>query len=219
MFTGLIREKGEFLRATGRPAGVQLHMRAPGMAAESDVGDSVACDGICLTIERLSGDSFEAHAGAETMRRTTLHSWRPGRAVNLEPALLPSDRLGGHFVQGHVDCVGVCTGRKQTGETVFYSFSMPSEQMAYVAEKGSIAVDGISLTVTAVDGNRFTIAIIPHTMDSTTLPDVKAGRQVNIELDILAKYVRKMLAGSDTLARPASNGITEQLLREQGFIN
>jgi len=174
---------------------------------------------VCLTIERLTGESFETHAGAETMRRTTLQSWRSGQLINLETAIRPSDRLGGHFVQGHVDCVGICSGRRREGETVYYSFDIPAEQMIYVVEKGSIAVDGISLTVTTITDSGFSVAIIPHTMAKTTLPQIKTGDEVNVELDILAKYVGRILTSTDAAAAQPSGGITEEFLRENGFIS
>ncbi len=219
MFTGLIQETGKLLQASARSSGVQLRIHAPGIVADSDVGDSIACNGVCLTIERLTSDSFETHAGAETMRHTTLQSWRSGQLINLETALRPSDRLGGHFVQGHVDCVGICTSRRPEGETVHYSFDIRAEQMIYVVEKGSIAVDGISLTVTAATDSGFSVAIIPHTMAKTTLPRIKAGDEVNVELDILAKYVRRSLASADAATAQPGGGITEQFLRENGFIS
>jgi riboflavin synthase len=217
MFTGLIEEVGAVERTSRRGGGVQLVILAPKIAAISAVGDSIACNGVCLTIERLVGESFEIHAGTATIQRTTLGSWRGGGRVNLETALQPTDRLGGHFVQGHVDCVGVCTGQRRQGETVFFSFEIPPEQMAYVVEKGSIAVDGISLTVTEVWDSSFSVAIIPHTMSHTTLGEMRKGVAVNVECDILAKYVRRMLpAGGDGAV---SSGITEDFLRDNGFMS
>ena len=217
MFTGLIEEVGELQRTSRRGGGLQLVIHAPKIAAASAAGDSIACNGVCLTIERLLGKSFETHAGAETMQRTTLGGWRVGGRVNLEAALRPTDRLGGHFVQGHVDCAGVCTGRQRQGETVFFSFEIPPEQMVYVVEKGSIAVDGISLTVTEAKDGGFSVAIIPHTMSHTTLGEMSSGAEVNVELDILAKYVRKMLPTGATGA--VMSGITEDFLRDNGFMN
>ncbi len=219
MFTGLIQETGKLLQTSARASGVQLHIHAPTTAGDAEVGDSIACNGVCLTIERLSGDVFETHAGAETIRRTTLRSWRSGKLINLETPLRPSDRLGGHLVQGHVDCVGVCTRRRPEGDTVHYSFSLPAEQMIYVAEKGSIAVDGISLTITAVTDSGFSVAIIPHTMAATTLPEIKSGDEVNIELDIVAKYVRRMFPDVEVRVPQSGGGITEQFLRENGFLD
>ncbi len=217
MFTGLIEEVGEVQRTRRRGGGVQLVIHAPEIVASSTVGDSIACNGVCLTIERVAGESFETHAGGETMQRTTLSGWRVGARVNLEAALRPTDRLGGHFVQGHVDCVGVCTGQQRQGETVFFSFEILAEQMVYVVEKGSIAVDGISLTVTKAKAGGFSVAIIPHTMAHTTLGEMRSGDEVNVEVDILAKYVRKMPAAG--VAGAVSSGITEDFLRDNGFMS
>lgn len=222
MFTGLICEVGRLLHSTTRGGGVQLRITAPKITAEAQVGDSIACNGVCLTMERISGETFETHAGVETVRLTTLHQWRPGRAINLEPALRPTDRMGGHFVQGHVDCTGLCTGTRREGETVYYGFEIPPEQMIYVVNKGSIAVDGISLTVAELSATEFSVAIIPHTLVHTTLPELKSGEAVNIECDIIAKYVRRLMAGaagttSGAADRAGQGGITEQFLRGHGF--
>lgn len=226
MFTGLIYEVGRLVHSSARGGGLQMRIAAPKIIAEAQIGDSIASNGVCLTIEQISGDAFETHAGAETVGLTTLGQWRPGRAINLEPALRPSDRMGGHFVQGHVDCTGVCIGSQQEGDTVYYSFEIPAEHMAYVVRKGSIAVDGISLTVADLSRGDFSVAIIPHTMAHTTLPELKSGDAVNIETDIIAKYVRRLLAGAadttsgpsdDTIPGASRGAITEDFLREHGF--
>lgn len=216
MFTGLIVEVGSISRVGSRPGGLQLVVRAPRIVADAAVGDSIACNGVCLTIESIAGEQFEAHAGAETMQRTTMHAWRPGDPVNLEPALRPTDRMGGHYVQGHVDCVGECTGRQAAGDTWFYAFRIPENRMVYLAEKGSIAVDGISLTITETTADGFSVAIIPHTLANTSLQNLTPGREVNIEVDILAKYVHRMLAGAGILPE---SGVTEDLLRRHGFMD
>ncbi len=216
MFTGLIVEVGSISRVGSRPGGLQLVVRAPRIVADAAVGDSIACNGVCLTIESIAGEQFEAHAGVETMQRTTVHAWRPGEAVNLEPALRPTDRMGGHHVQGHVDCVGTCTGRHAIGDTWFYSFRIPEDRMVYLAEKGSVAVDGISLTITETTADGFSVAIIPHTLANTSLQNLTPGREVNIEVDILAKYVHRMLTGAGILPE---SGVTEDLLRRHGFID
>ena len=210
MFTGLIEETGALIGVRPTATGRDLSVRAPGIAAAAAIGDSIAVNGICLTVVSKSGDSFVCHAGAETLSRTTAGSWQPGQRANLEQALRVGDRLGGHFVQGHVDCVGQCVARRQVGETCEFTFSLPPEQASYVVEKGSITVDGISLTVTGLTESSFSVAIIPHTLANTTLADMQPGRQVNLEVDILGKYVRRAMG-------LPSQGLTEQYLREHGF--
>jgi riboflavin synthase len=216
MFTGLIEESGIIQATRPTATGRDLTIRVPASASvpaslrDANVGDSIAVNGICLTVTALHGDSFVCHAGAETLARSTAGDWQPGSRVNLEQALQVGDRLGGHFVQGHVDCVGACVGRRPVGETIEFSFELPEAQTVYLAEKGSIAVDGISLTIATLNRNRFTVAIIPHTLAQTTLDNMQPGTRVNIEVDILAKYVRRSLGLEQ-------QGISEDFLREHGF--
>jgi len=216
MFTGLVEEVGEIASVQATSTGRDLAVRVPASLRvraslrDANVGDSIAVNGVCLTVVQLAGDTFTCHAGAETLARTTAGDWQRGRRVNLEQALQVGARLGGHFVQGHVDCVGACTGRATIGETTEFTFSLPDEQALYLAEKGSVAIDGISLTVTRVTANTFSVAIIPHTLGNTTLADLQPGTRVNIEVDILAKYVRRAMGLENT-------GMTEEWLREQGF--
>lgn len=210
MFTGLIEETGQIEGVRATATGRDLTVRAPGIAASAQIGDSIAINGICLTVVEIGGGSFACHAGTETLARTTAGEWQRGTPVNLEQALRVGDRLGGHWVQGHVDCVGVCTGRSAIGETTEFAFDLPEEQAVYLVEKGSVAIDGISLTVTRVGGGSFSVAIVPHTLGHTTLDNMQAGRRVNIEVDILAKYVRRAMGLEQ-------KGITEEFLREHGF--
>lgn len=211
MFTGLVREIGSLTRLTPTSTGRDLVVRCPGLAAEAQLGDSIAVNGVCLTVTSLTGEGFACHAGIETLNRSTAGAWQPGQAVNLEPALRAGDRLGGHFVQGHVDCVGRCVRREVQGETVAFEFALPAAQATYLAEKGSVAVDGVSLTVTRVTGEAFGVAIIPHTLAETTLENLQPGQAVNIEVDILAKYVRRALGLEQS-------GITPEYLAEHGFM-
>jgi riboflavin synthase len=213
MFTGLIEEVGRVRAITVASSGAEVVIEAREVLAGTQVGDSIACNGCCLTVTGLPAGAFTAHAGTETLARTTVPNWRPGKAVNLERALLPTSRLGGHFVQGHVDGVGRVLAIRPEGETVRWRFSLPPELAAFVVEKGSIAVDGISLTVTACDGQSFEVAIIPHTQAHTTLQTLALGDEVNLETDVLAKYVHRIL---ETMA-PAREGISEQFLRKHGF--
>jgi len=212
MFTGLIEEVGRIgaLRRSG--GGADLVIEAPGIGAAAVVGESVAVNGVCLTVEASRPAGFTCHAGAETLARTTIGELGSGAAVNLERALAVGGRLGGHFVQGHVDCVGEIVGRADEGSTVRFTVAMPEDYLRFVVEKGSIAVDGISLTVAEVGGDRFSVAIIPHTLAHTTLESAGRGQRVNIETDILAKYVQRSLGGD------APGGVTTDFLAEHGFI-
>ena len=151
------------------------------------------------------------HAGEETIVRSTANSWRIGQAVNVEPALRAGDRLGGHFVQGHVDAVGQCLARQAHGETVRFDFSLPADLAPFLVEKGSVAVDGISLTVTSVTDGAFGVAVIPHTIAQTTLQGTQPGTPVNLEGDVLAKYVRRALG-------LGTSGISESFLAEHGYL-
>ncbi len=213
MFTGLIEEVGEVIRAVARAGGLDISVSAPGMARDLSVGESVSISGACLTVERHDDATFTAHAGEETLRRTTLSEARPGMGVNLERALLPGSRLGGHFVQGHVDGIGMVKARRASGSTVWFELEAPAELRPYIASKGSIAVDGISLTVVDCAEAGFTVAIIPHTLEQTALRARQPGDRVNLEVDVLAKYVAKLLGRTEGRGPT----LTEEYLREQGF--
>jgi riboflavin synthase len=213
MFTGLVEEIGRLRAITATAAGAELVMEATAILPGTQVGDSIACNGCCLTVTGLPAGGFTAHAGTETLARTTVGTWRTGKSVNLERALLPTSRLGGHFVQGHVDGVGRVLSATTEGETVRWQFSLPGELAPFVVEKGSIAVDGISLTVTACETGAFEVAIIPHTQAHTTLGTLRPGDDVNLETDVLAKYVHRILGAM----APAQETISEEFLRKHGF--
>lgn len=213
MFTGLIEEVGSLRSARPEGGGRVLTVEAGHVLEETAPGDSIAVNGCCLTVTDLGHGAFVALAGAETLARTTVSAWRPGRPLNLERALSPSSRLGGHFVQGHVDGVGQFLAASAQGETTRLRFALPPELTPFVVEKGSIAVDGISLTVTAVDGGALEVAAIPHTMLHTTLGTLRPGEDVNLEADILAKYVHRAVAAM----RGETGAVTEDYLREHGF--
>ncbi len=194
MFTGLIEDVGTVRRADARqlPEGEARDLViVPEAIAASELalGDSIALDGCCLTVTALDERSFTVQAGPETLRRTTLGGFAPGTRVNLERALLPTTRLGGHIVAGHVDGTGEIVERVVDGPWLSVSFRAPPEVLRYVVEKGSIAVDGISLTVNRVDGYAFAVALIPHTIEKTTLGAKGPGARVNLEVDIVGKYV------------------------------
>lgn len=212
MFTGIIQSQGRVESIVRRAVNTELTISAPELVAEIDVGDSVAINGVCLTAERVSptGSSFTATAVAETLSRTTLGKLQRGVSVNLELALLPTDRMGGHFLQGHVDAIGRCLSVTDKQGSWLIQFSYPSEFKQYLVEKGSIAVDGISLTAVAVHRDHFAVSIIPHTFTHTTLGAVRAGHEVNLEFDLIGKYIAKQ----QSLSRET---ITIEKLREYGY--
>jgi len=193
VFTGLVREVGRVVSITGDDT-VRLALRARETADGAAVGDSVAVDGVCLTVVAVDGDAFAFDVVPETLSRTSLGSLRAGSAVNLEPSLRAGDALGGHYVQGHVDGVGSVRSVAPEGGGKRLSFDAPADLLPYMVEKGSIAVQGVSLTIAALDDTGFEVALIPHTLDVTTLGLLTAGDAVNLEVDVLAKYVERLLA-------------------------
>jgi riboflavin synthase len=195
MFTGLIEEKGKIVRAATSAGGLRLSIEAPKIAAEVAIGDSVSVNGVCLTIVAVRPPVLEFDAVRETVERSTVGMLRSGDGVNLERALRVGDRLGGHMVQGHVDGIGVISEIRSLGSEMLFRFDAPPEIMRCVVEKGSIAVDGISLTVAEVGPSWFRTAMIPHTLASTTLGKKSAGDTANLETDIIGKYVYKFVSG------------------------
>jgi riboflavin synthase len=189
MFTGLVREVGTVAAFDGS----RLEIDAPETARGAGIGDSVAIDGVCLTVVAREGSRLSFDAVPETLARTSLGSLVPGRRVNLEPALRAGDALGGHYVQGHVDGVGAVRSIESEGDGRRIWFDAPAELLRYVVEKGSIALQGTSLTVAAVDDTGFAVALIPHTLEATTLGALGEGDPVNLEADVLAKYVEKLV--------------------------
>jgi riboflavin synthase len=192
MFTGLVREVGTVraLDGSGR-----LTIAAPLIAANTEIGDSVAIDGACLTVVARDGDVLAFEAVPETLARTCLGSLAAGSRVNLEPALRAGDALGGHYVQGHVDGVGAVRSVDDEGQGRRLWFDAPPELLRYVVDKGSITVQGTSLTVAGLDETGFAVALIPHTLEATTLGRLEPGAAVNLEADVLAKYVERLLPG------------------------
>ena len=211
MFTGIIEDVGQVLQVMPVAEVRRLEIGAR-FAGELAVGESVAVDGVCLTVTQQSGDRFSVDVVQETLERTTLAHARSGSHVNLERALRVGDRLSGHFVQGHVDGVGQILRLDRLGEGYWLEVALPDGAGAYVVEKGSIAIDGISLTVARKEGSSIGVAIIPHTFENTSLRYKRVGDGVNIELDILGKYVASILKETQGESR-----LTEDWLREQGF--
>jgi riboflavin synthase len=193
MFTGLVEEVGSVASLDAGADGAHLAILAPLVREDLAIGDSVSVNGACLTVVALVGDGFAVECAPETMRRTALGSLGPGDPVNLERALRVGDRLGGHMVQGHVDATGTVMAAREEGQSVVLEIAAPAEVLRYVVEKGSVAVDGISLTVAARMPDRFAVALIPHTMAATTLGPDAVGRPVNLEADVVAKYVEALV--------------------------
>ena len=193
MFTGLVQDLGEVHRVDETSGGVRLSVRSP-LAAELSEGDSVAVNGVCLTAVGLCGPRFGADVMEETLRRSALGELEQGSPVNLELALRLSDRLGGHIVQGHVDGLGVVRGVREEGFARVVTLDADPSLLRYVVEKGSIAVNGVSLTVVAVGDDWFSVSLIPETLERTTLGSAAPGRPVNLEVDVVAKYVEKLVA-------------------------
>ena len=213
MFTGIIQEIGTVAGVVRRAGGIVVTVRAPGSAQELGVDDSIAVNGVCQTVVRCTAESFEVEAVEETLRKTTLDAIDQGTRVNLELALRLGDRLGGHLVQGHVDCVGRVEAVEKRPMSWMVRVAYPEQFSRYLIPVGSIAIDGVSLTVAAVEGATFTVAVIPHTLEKTTLADVGAGRRVNLEFDLVGKYIERQTSGR----RAAGGGITEEKLGAWGF--
>jgi len=209
MFTGLIREKGRINSLKKKKAGLGIAVAAPVIRQGLNIGDSIAVDGVCLTVEELHPEGFEAYVSSETVAKSTLCSAKPGQQVNIEPSLKVGDQLGGHFVQGHAEGVGTVVSLEKKGEEAFLKVRLPESLMPAVAEKGSIAVSGVSLTVAEIKGNVITTAVVPHTLRSTTLADLKRSSRVNIETDIIARQVVSFLKKHKSL--------TVRKLQDEGF--
>jgi len=189
MFTGIVEEVGSVVNISDNGMTVQ----AEKVMSDLKLGDSIAVNGACLTAVSLSGSEFSVDLSPETMRRTSLGDLSAGGSVNLERALSASDRMGGHIVQGHVDGTGRITSTKEDGDSIIFRVRTPARLMPYIVEKGFIAVDGISLTVVKVATSSFTLAVIPYTLRNTNLETLSVGARVNLEADILAKYVENLL--------------------------
>ncbi len=227
MFTGIIQASGRVLAREARGSECRFTF-APQFSLEDVIdGESIAVNGACLSVERHDTATFTAYASAETMRRTSLGFLEPGSVVNLERALRPGDRLGGHIVAGHVDCLARVESVSQAGQSVCVRLSFPAERACEVIEKGSVALDGISLTINACGRDWLTVNIIPDTQKRTTMGAWKPGHLVNMETDVLGKYVRRILtlhpgsvpaADTDTASTTAP-AITKELLMEKGFFS
>ena len=214
MFTGIVEELGTVKEIQRSAQAGTLTIAASEVLSESNIGDSIAIDGACLTITNLTHDSFTADVSAETLRRTTLGSLRPGDTVNLENTLRLADRLGGHLVLGHVDEVGTISGWQDEGTSSLMRVSISQQAMRYVVYKGSVCVDGVSLTISNLFDDGFEVALIPHTKGVTTLGHKRVGAHVNIEVDLLGRYIERLL----TYPSAEGSSINMDFLAEHGYI-
>lgn len=195
MFTGIVQTIGAVRAVTPRGGDVELLIDAPGLDLKAvAIGDSISCSGCCLTVTRLEGDAFAADASIETLNVTTLGQWRAGQRLNLEKALCAGQPLGGHYVTGHVDGIASVVDRINDARSIRVQFEAPSQLARYIARKGSVCIDGVSLTVNDVEGPRFSVNLIPHTLEVTTLNEYRPGTRVNLEVDIIARYLERLNA-------------------------
>ena len=213
MFTGIVKTTGEIAQIEKKGGDFRLTIQSDGLAwAEFDVGESLAINGVCLTATELLAGGFRADVSLETMNITALAGIAVGQRVNIEPAISLGERLGGHLVSGHVDCVGTIKIRECDARSVRLVIETPRDYMRYVAKKGSVCVDGVSLTVNEVSENTFAVNIIPHTADVTIIGDYRQGMTVNIEVDLVARYLERLLCTDD------DSGISEEFLRANGYV-
>jgi riboflavin synthase len=210
MFTGIVEEVGRVASAGRSSGSVVLTVEASVVTEGTRIGDSISVSGACLTVTGVTPKSLTFTAVAETLRRTTLADVRPGMLVNLERAMAANGRLGGHFVQGHVDGIGAVLGVRTEGNSRVVTVAVDDELSSFLVEKGSVAVDGVSLTIASLRGSAFSVAVIPHTLENTTLGSLGLGDLVNVETDIIGRYVAKFL-------RAEPEGLSEELLRRAGF--
>ena len=215
MFTGIVKAKGSLTAMRRQGGDVRLSVTATDMPWRSyELGESIAVNGVCLTAVALRDDGFDTDVSNETLAVTALGTLAEGDAVNLEPSLAIGDRLGGHLVSGHVDCVGSVVSCAADARSLRLTVELPAEYARYVARKGSVCIDGVSLTVNEVSGNRFGVNIIPHTAEVTILGEYAPGRKVNIEVDLLARYLERLL-GKDDNGAPTE--LTKDFLQEHGY--
>jgi len=218
MFTGIVQGTGKLLETRGEGGGLVFVLEAGFELTEPEEGESIAINGVCLTAYNLKGRRFQVDVSPETLSRTTLGELRIGSLVNMERALQLSDRLGGHLVSGHVDCVAAVIEKGAKGAYTIFTFSLPGKFDRYIIEKGSVAIDGVSLTVNSVSSGTFSVSIIPHTLQVTTFGRLQRGSKVNIEVDIIGKYVEKLLSVKSSEPEKGGGGINPAFLAEHGFL-
>ena len=216
MFTGIIQAVGDIRQIEQRGTDAR-YVIGTGELELSDVqiGDSIATQGVCLTAIEFGNDYYAADVSGETLSRTTFGQLVKGSAVNLEMSVTPTTRLGGHMVSGHVDGIGEVIDRSSDGRSERFVIKAPDELAKYIAEKGSICIDGISLTVNGIAGSQFDLNIVPHTLSVTTMGNLQAGSTVNLEVDVVARYLERLMLGDNAAS---TGGITEGFLKEHGFV-
>ncbi len=217
MFTGLIEAIGFVSKIERRREYTRIALTSPWDLTEFKVGDSISVNGACLTIIGTEGKAFTADISKETIARTTLGELEPTDLVNLERALTPTDRLGGHLVLGHVDGTATITRRREDGGSITLMFRIPEDLLLSIVEKGSVAIDGISLTVNECIGNEFSVTVIPFTSQRTTIGRKRVGDKVNVETDIIGKYVQRFLSGQNREGRHFASGLDMDFLVKHGF--
>lgn len=218
MFTGIIQAKGSISRIVRKVEDLVLRIEASELGLEGvQLGDSIAVNGVCLTVVRLQADSFEADVSVESLKHTNLGHFAVGTEVNLEKALTLATHLGGHMVSGHVDGVGQITAIKLAGRSVKYEVAAPSELHKYIAEKGSVTIDGVSLTVTELSAQGFCLNIVPHTAQHTIIPNYQVGSSIHIEVDVIARYTERLLQFADQETEMKGSRLDKAFLAEHGF--
>lgn len=218
MFTGIIESLGkvESLQSVG--GDVRLRIQTDLDMSDVHLGDSIATNGICLTVIEWGENWYAADVSRESLNRTTLGQWKVGQAVNVEKAMLPTTRFGGHIVSGHVDGLGEITVFRQDARSLYFEVTAPVELAKYLAEKGSVTVDGISLTINHLRGNILSLNLIPHTVERTNIGSWQVGTKVNLEVDVLARYIERLLLGDKAAEQKTESNISMSFLAENGFL-
>ncbi len=220
MFTGIIEAIGEVVALQPKNGDLRLRINTNNLnLSDVRLGDSIATNGVCLTVVELTGDGYWADVSRETLANTTLPQWQISQRVNLEKALTPHTRLGGHIVSGHVDGLGEIVSRHSDARSERFCLRAPKTLAKYIAHKGSITIDGTSLTVNKIDGAEFELNIVPHTIAHTIMADYRVGSLVNIEVDVLARYLERLMLGDKAAESESQSGITLEFLAKHGFNN
>lgn len=218
MFTGIIESLGKVASVQNVGGDVRLRIETDLDMSDVHLGDSIATNGICLTVIDWGENWYAADVSRESLNRTTLATWKAGHPVNVEKAMLPTTRFGGHIVSGHVDAVGEITVVREDARSLYFEVAAPAEIAKYLAEKGSITVDGVSLTINHLRGNILSLNLIPHTAERTNIGTWKAGVKVNLEVDVLARYIERLLLGDKAAQAPQQSRISMEFLAENGFM-
>lgn len=218
MFTGLIEEVGEITSVTRKGNSAQITVKAGKILKDTKLGDSISTNGVCLTVTEKTSNTFTVDVMPETMNRSNLKNFKYGSKVNLERALRVGDRLDGHMVSGHVDGLGKIANYLKEDNAVWITVEADKSLLKYIIEKGSIAIDGTSLTVAYVDDRSFKVSIIPHTGEATTLLDKKIGDEVNLECDMVGKYIEKFMKFEENKSEESNSNLNEDFLRQNGFM-